>query len=96
MSGDDVYYRVMLDDTGYHVCCLQWFDEHDYDASKWVRDDDGEPRRFESEMDAEDWLRAVLMAGALAAIDDLTRAFARLRTRTHREYRTHMLGVKEI
>lgn len=35
---DSAYYRILYDEDGGEICvvCLQWFDEFDYDESKWV------------------------------------------------------------
>jgi hypothetical protein len=81
VDGIDIYYRIKRDDKGYHVCCLQWFDEADYDARQWMCDADGEPKRFESEADAEDWLRTTLTDAALVAIENLTAYRVRQRDR---------------
>jgi carbamoylphosphate synthase large subunit len=37
---NEVYYRLMYDEDANRivVCCMQWFDEYDYDQSKFITD----------------------------------------------------------
>lgn len=44
---DECYWRIQLDAEGkYHVCCLQWFDENDYDKTLWVLGANGAPLKM--------------------------------------------------
>lgn len=55
---DDIYYKIQRNAKGdFKVCCIQWFDENDYDQSLFVRDYWGDQLVFKTEEDAEDFLR---------------------------------------
>lgn len=57
---EEVYYRVLKeDDNSLHVVCMQWFDEEDYDQDKFAKDDDGNPLKFDSELEAEYFIHLV-------------------------------------
>lgn len=39
MEDNDVYYRIIRtsdDDTLLTICCMQWFDEYDYDETRFL------------------------------------------------------------
>lgn len=68
---DPIYYKIQKTKAGkYNVCCLQWFDEYDYDSSLWVRDEYGEVVTFDSEGGAEMYMQVYLdhPAGAKRAL----------------------------
>lgn len=55
---DDIYYKIQRNGKGdFNVCCIQWFDEYDYDQSLFVRDYWGDQLVFKTEDDAEAFLR---------------------------------------
>ncbi|TXH10963.1 MAG: hypothetical protein E6R03_14745 [Hyphomicrobiaceae bacterium] len=68
---DDCYYRLQRTPRGeINVCCLQWFDENDYDKTLWLRDEKGEVLVFTDEEEAEKYkatyaLKAERVAEAL-------------------------------
>lgn len=51
---NSVYYRVIRSykDNRPVVACMQWFDEPDYDQSRFLTDE-----QFETEADAEAWIQ---------------------------------------
>lgn len=66
IGADDIYYRVGLKNGQIVICCLQWFDEPDYDESMWITDQkffgayfsDGVSEHWvEGEEIAKEWLR---------------------------------------
>lgn len=60
-----VYYRPQLHNGHVRICCLQWFDEYDYDKSKWLTDE-----KFRSEREAEDWvMRQKLIWNSIKFLD---------------------------
>ena len=40
MEDNDVYYRIIRtnDDALLTICCMQWFDEYDYDETRFLCD----------------------------------------------------------
>lgn len=52
---DGVYYKLLWTHNNHRNChvvtvvCMQWFDEHDYDSSKFVRNDEGDVHVFATE-----------------------------------------------
>lgn len=58
---DSIYYKIQKTKAGkYNVCCLQWFDEDDYDSSLWVKDEYGQVLTFETEASAEMYAQVYL------------------------------------
>jgi hypothetical protein len=59
MEDNDVYYKIYktprLDDK-LTIICMQWFDEYDYDQSRFFNDKDGNLLKFYSEEEAITWL----------------------------------------
>lgn len=49
---EDVYYRILVENGSYVVCCVQWFDEYDYDQAKWLHYD-SKPVWFATEEEAD-------------------------------------------
>lgn len=50
---DAVYYRPLLRDTGkVMICHVQWFDEFDYDQSRFLTEE-----KFSTEEAAKQWVR---------------------------------------
>ena len=47
IDGNDVYYRLKYDGSGFMVCTVQWFDEFDYDQKSMLN------LRFEKESVAQ-------------------------------------------
>lgn len=53
----DVYYKITRGNTKtFKVVCMQWFDELDYDETKFINDEWGYHRKFYSESEAIKWL----------------------------------------
>jgi hypothetical protein len=54
---DDIYYKLIWTKEGNDiaVCEMQWFDEYDYDASRWVMDE-----KFHTEEEAKDVRLSIL------------------------------------
>lgn len=53
----DCYYRIQIrDENTWNVCCLQSWDENDYDKTLWLRHH-GSLVWFRTEEDAESWVR---------------------------------------
>ena len=49
-----MYYRVYLNHENLIcVCCMQWFDEYDYERDRFVRDAGGSPLQFDDELSAK-------------------------------------------
>ena len=55
---NDLYYRVLPRRDGLMtVATLQWFDEHDYDATRFASGSNGEPYLFLTEGEGASYLR---------------------------------------
>lgn len=54
----DVYYRIYLSskDDKFHVVCMQYFDEYNYDEDKFMTDEYGERLMFDTEDEAIQWM----------------------------------------
>lgn len=69
---NDTYYRVGFNkENRFVVCCLQWFDEWDYDDSLWITDE-----KFDTEESAYAWLDTYKMLVMLNAQRILLNEFA--------------------
>ncbi|WP_431785894.1 hypothetical protein [Paenibacillus lactis] len=56
-ENDKPYYRPLISYEGYAtLACMQWFDEYDYDESRFFKDSDGDLLRFESKEEGIRWL----------------------------------------
>ena len=56
---DGCYYRVILTrEDLVRVITMQWFDENDYDQSKFVKDESGDSRQWETEDEARKFVNA--------------------------------------
>jgi hypothetical protein len=56
-DGNEIYYKLYLSSSGFMtVVTMQWFDEADYVAEKFVKDKDGRDYKFETEQEAIDKL----------------------------------------
>jgi hypothetical protein len=55
---NDVYYRIMFWDKieRLTVVTMQWFDEHDYNENKFLRDEDNNVMRWNNEVEAIQFL----------------------------------------
>jgi hypothetical protein len=59
MCDDEVYYRLIWTWAGLAtIVCMQWFDEYDYDTSRFIKDRVGDVCKFSSEEDAGKWLNS--------------------------------------
>lgn len=66
------YYKIYLNrDNKLCVVEMQWFDEYDYESSKFYKDDDGYDVQFESEYEARKFLNDTFKVEYIAE-DDLT------------------------
>lgn len=52
MPRDPVYYRLIIHNGKVTVVCMQSFDEIDYDQNRFIKDEYGDPYRFDTEEEA--------------------------------------------
>lgn len=52
----DIYYKIMKDNTGISVICLQEFDEKDYNQNLFIKDKDGNSLIFTTEEEARKYI----------------------------------------
>lgn len=57
MSHNDPYYRIIEYKDKLTVACMHWFDEFDVNEDRFLKDENGERYKFETEEEAIAWLK---------------------------------------
>lgn len=56
-SNNEIYYKLYNSRDGYvTICCMQWFDEYDYDETRFISDSENNVLIFSSEKEAITYL----------------------------------------